>query len=201
MLSAYSTQLQTKRITSAITRIKFTLRSNLPGVASVKCPERHMSIDLNYGFGNAKKLLKKVKRDQSALYDSIISQNPERISDAVFNFAVTGYHIKDWLKSEGVSGVEPYINSKPMLRLCADLCNGSKHKLLTRPPREKNDPVLSIDNSELTCDMTTITADATIPINGHTVRMALTSGKEIEILDFATQVVDNWESFFNANNI
>jgi hypothetical protein len=159
-----------------------------------------MSIDLNYGFGNSKKLLEKVKRDQSSLYNSIITQDPDSISDAVFNFAVTGYHIKDWLRNEGVSGVEAYINTKPMLRLCADLCNGSKHKLLNSP-RETNDPVMSINNSELTCDMTTITCDATIPINGHTVRMALTSGKEIEILDFANQVVDNWESFFSANNI
>jgi hypothetical protein len=159
-----------------------------------------MSIDLNYGFGNSKKLLEKVKRDQSTLYDSIISQDTDGISDAVFNFAVTGYHIKDWLRNEGVSGVEAYINSKPMLCLCADLCNGSKHKLLNSP-REVNDPVMSINNSELTCDMTTITCDATIPINGHTVRMALTSGKEIEILDFANQVVENWELFFSANNI
>lgn len=159
-----------------------------------------MSVDLNYGFGNSKKLLEKVQRDQSTLYDSIISQDSNSISDAVFNFAVTGYHIKDWLKSEGVSGVEEFINSKPMLRLCADLCNGSKHKLLSSP-REVNDPVMSINNSELTCDMTTITCDATIPIGGHTVRMALTSGKEVEILDFANQVVENWESFFSANNI
>jgi len=160
----------------------------------------NVSIDLNYGFGNSKKLLEKVKRDQSTLYDAIISQDPDSISDAVFNFAVTGYHIKDWLKSEGVAGVEDHINENPMLRLCADLCNGSKHKLLNSL-REKDDPVTSINNSELTWDMTTITCDATIPINGHTVRMILTSGKEVEILDFANQVVGNWESFFSANNI
>lgn len=167
---------------------------------SALIPGETMSIDLNYGFGNARKLLEKVKRDQSTLYDAIMSQNPESISDAVFNFAVTGYHIKDWLKSEGVPNVENYINQNPMLRLCADLCNGSKHKLLTNP-RENNDPVTSINNSELTCDMTTITCDAAIPINGHTVRMALTSGKKVEILDFAKQVVASWESFFSANNI
>jgi hypothetical protein len=167
---------------------------------ALECLERHMSIDLNYGLGNSKKLLEKVKRDQNALYEAIISQDPDSISDAVFNFAVTGYHIKDWLRNEGIVGVEQYINSKPMIRLCADLCNGSKHKLLSSR-RETNDPVMSINNSELTIDMTTITCDATIPINGHTVRMALTSGKEIEILDFSNQVVDSWESFFSDNNI
>src|SRR5690606_18579524 len=97
-------------------------------------------IDLNYGFVNSKKLFEKVKRDRNKLYDSIISQDPERISDAVFNFSVTGYHIKDWLKSEGITDVEQYIKSKPMLRLCADICNGSKHKILSRSLKEKNDP-------------------------------------------------------------
>ncbi len=149
-----------------------------------------MSIDLNYGFGNAKKLLEKVKRDQDSLYHAVISQDPDRISDAVFNFAITGYHIKDWLKNEGAPGVEEHINSEPMLRLCADLCNGSKHKLLSRR-REIDDPVKTIDNSELTCDMTTITCDATIPLNGHTVRMELTSGRQVEILDFANRVVSS----------
>jgi hypothetical protein len=159
-----------------------------------------MSVDLNYGFGNPKSLLEKVKRDRKALFDSITSQDPIGIADSVFNFAVSGYHIKDWLKSEGDSNIEDYINSKPMLCLCADLCNGSKHKLLNSP-REQDDPAQSIGNSPLTCDMTTITCDSTIPINGHTVRLALTSGKRVEILDFANQVIENWESYFSANNI
>ncbi len=159
-----------------------------------------MGIDLNYGFGNSKNLLEKVKRDQSALYNAVISQDPYCISDAVFNFAVTGYHIKDWLKSEGITGVEEYINTNPMLRLCADLCNGSKHKLLSSP-REVADPAKSINDSVLTSDMTTVTCDATMSSNGHTVRIQLTSGREVEILDFAKQVVSNWVSFFNANNI
>ncbi|MFI3217626.1 MAG: hypothetical protein QX189_00695 [Methylococcales bacterium] len=134
------------------------------------------------------------------LYDAVISQNSDSISDAVFNFAITGYHIKDWLKNEGVTNVEDYISTQPMLRLCADLCNGSKHKLLSSF-REKNDPIISIANSELTCDMTTITIDATIPLNGYTVRMELTSGKRVEILDFANQVVASWVSFFKEKNI
>ena len=159
-----------------------------------------MSIDFNYGFGSAKNLLAKVKRDESKLYLAVVSQEPDSISDAVFNFSVTAYHIKDWLKNESIEGVESHINSDPMLRLCADLCNGSKHKLLIKA-REDIDPVESIGNSGLTMDMTSITCDASIPGNGHTIRIKQISGNQVEILDFAAKVLSSWESFFEAKNI
>ena len=57
-----------------------------------------MSVDFNYGFGSAKNVLAKVKRDESKLYHAVVSQEADSISDAVFNFSVTAYHIKDWLK-------------------------------------------------------------------------------------------------------
>ena len=159
-----------------------------------------MSIDLNYGFGDSKKLLDKVRRDKEALFKAVNKQDALMISDSVFNFAVTGYHIKDWLKNEGVTGVEEFINNHLMLRVCADLCNGNKHKLLSSP-RETSDAIVSIVNSELTCDMTTITWDSSLPINGYTVRIELTSGKIIEIIDFANKVVNHWELFFANKNI
>ena len=159
-----------------------------------------MSVDFNYGFGNASALLEKVRRDEDRLYKAIISQDSNSISDSLFNFAVTAYHIKDWLKNESIGGVERHINSDPMLRLCADLCNGSKHKILNSA-REVDDPAQSINNSELTCDMTSITADSTIPINGHTLRIELASGKQVEILDFASKVLNSWEVFFKEQKL
>ncbi len=163
-------------------------------------PKAVGSSDVNYGFGNAAGLLEKVKRDRASLQRAINTQDQILISDSIFNFAITGYSIKDWLKEDGVSGVEKHVNSEPMLRLCADLCNGSKHKLLTGR-REKDDPVQSILNSGMTFDMTTISWDSSAFWNGgYTVRIELDSGKRVEILDFANQVVDSWTSFIKAQN-
>jgi hypothetical protein len=156
-------------------------------------------LKFNYGYENSLELLKKVERDESKLYDAVVSQCPERIADSIFDFSVTAYHLKDWLKEDGFINVESYINSEPMLRLCADLCNGSKHRILTKN-REKSDKVLSINNSDLTVDMTSITIDSTIPINGHTVRVLLSSGKEIEILHFAKSVLDLWRKYISTPN-
>ncbi len=172
-----------------------------------------MSTDFNYGFDNAKDLLEKLKRDRASLNLAINEQNKGLIIDSVFNFAVTGHSIKDWLKNGYYSSkkdkkaVEEYINDTPMLRLCADLCNGSKHKLLTTR-KEKDDPVHSAKDSELTMDMgtitmdnDTITMDSDISAGCYTVRIELTSGRRVEILDFASQVVDSWASFFKAKGL
>jgi hypothetical protein len=156
-----------------------------------------VSLKFNYGYENSSELLNKVERDESQLYDAVVSQCPDRIADSIFNFAITAYHIKDWLKEDGFTDVESFINSEPMLRLCADLCNGSKHRILTKN-REKSDLVLSIKNSDLTADMTSIICDSTIPLCGHTVRILLSSGKEVEILHFAKSILEIWRSYINT---
>ena len=57
--------------------------------------------------------------------------------DDLYAFFINCYHIKDWIKNDPKVAksvkdlTEPYINSNPDLRVCADLCNGSKHFRLT----------------------------------------------------------------------
>ncbi len=156
---------------------------------------------INYGFDNATDLLEKLKRDRVSLNQAINEQDEILIKDAIFNFSVTGYSIKDWLKHEGVSDGLDHLKSEPMLRLCNDLSNGSKHKFL-KSRREKDDPVQSVKSSEMTFDMTTIPWNSDVFWDGgYTVRIELASGKKIEILDFANQVVDSWVSFFKLKKL
>ena len=56
--------------------------------------------------------------------------------DAVLSFLEAVHHLKDWLGNDPVSGItkaegDSLINRSLMLRLCADLANGSKHLSLT----------------------------------------------------------------------
>jgi hypothetical protein len=56
--------------------------------------------------------------------------------DAVLSFFEAVHHLKDWLGNDPVSGItkaegDSLINRSAMLRLCADLANGSKHLSLT----------------------------------------------------------------------
>lgn len=63
--------------------------------------------------------------------------------DEVYAFFQNAYHLKDWLKNDPAASaqvldVERFIDSSHGMRLCADLCNGSKHLTLTSP-RESGD--------------------------------------------------------------
>ena len=69
--------------------------------------------------------------------------------DLVYAFFLNCYHLKDWIKADPalapLGDVETFINNSPALRLCADICNASKHFELTRP-RSNENPVVGIPN-------------------------------------------------------
>lgn len=58
--------------------------------------------------------------------------------DALFHFFQDAYHVKDWIKNDdalsaGVRAqVEAAVDGSVVLSVCADLCNGSKHRSLTK---------------------------------------------------------------------
>ena len=65
--------------------------------------------------------------NKSLGYNTFIS---DLLNDSIINLYTYGYHIKDWLKKENYTDVENFINNNHELKVCADLCNGSKHKIL-----------------------------------------------------------------------
>ena len=69
--------------------------------------------------------------------------------DLVYAFFLNCYHLKDWIKADPalapLGDVEAFINRSPALRLCADVCNSSKHFELTRP-RSNESPTVGVPN-------------------------------------------------------
>ncbi|MBD2455523.1 hypothetical protein H6G80_15720 [Nostoc sp. FACHB-87] len=158
---------------------------------------------LNYWYKSARELFGKVYRDKDKLHESVSSQDQDRIADAVFNFAVTAYHVKDWLKQEAAKtftdeDVEDYVSSCEVLNICRDLCNGSKHRVLNKPPRST---ATGTGNSPLKVSMASITASSSIPVTGFTPVIATAGGNEYNILDWADQVASKWEDFFKTRGI
>ena len=149
-------------------------------------------------------MLEKAKREAVNLQKAINTQQSDQITDAIFNFAVTAHHIKDWAKKYfglNKGWEKDFINQHLELCLCADICNNAKHQELDDPDREKNDPLVSINPSMLTADMTTFTFDQTIPLNANTVRIHLQSGKKLEIMDFTNRVIALWEKFLSEKEM
>jgi hypothetical protein len=85
-----------------------------------------------------------------AVYAGIFSTHHDKdgYEDDVISFFVHCYHIRDWiihLNRVGVTAVDldAFINKHEALRICADLCNGSKHCKLTRTLRTEKQPHIS----------------------------------------------------------
>ena len=146
------------------------------------------------GFNNSQDVLKKIKRDRDILKKALIKQQNSELNDSIMNLYTSGYQIKDWLKVEGYDGVEEYINFNIELKVCADLCNGAKHKIL-RTFRSKEDPVKNIYSSEITIDNSSYTSDSMMRIDSDTFYIELESSKKYEILYFANRIVELWTKF------
>ncbi len=150
------------------------------------------------GFKNSLDVYKKLERDREYLKKALIQQEENLLNDSVINLYTYGYHIKDWLKEEGYNNVEEFINNNPELKVCADLCNGSKHKILTSI-RSNQDPIQSINISKITADNTAYTADSIMPINSKTFYIELESGKKYEIMYFTNRIIELWLEFISLN--
>ena len=112
----------------------------------------------------------------------------EQYRDDVLCFFQNCYHLKDWLKWDpsGLfkAGVEQYVNQNRELQLCADLCNGSKHLVLTTP-RSSEHPRLGGQSAE-------------IDVGAQEIRIRFavdTDTGPLDALDLATRCVDLWADF------
>jgi len=73
--------------------------------------------------------------DVGAVYTGRLG-GTDAAGDTVQSFFEAVHHLKDWLGNDPSSGVtkaagDSLINASPVLQLCADLANGSKHLVLT----------------------------------------------------------------------
>jgi|SRR3989338_607220 len=112
--------------------------------------------------------------------------------DDVLSFFIHCYHIADWIVTLNVLGVkrenvDTFINAHPELRICADLCNGTKHCDL-RNKRTKRQPHLGSWSFE---------SDGT---NGvfHTTKgefQILSDGNWYDALDLAESCMRLWDDF------
>lgn len=119
--------------------------------------------------------------------------------DDVHAFFQNAYHLKDWIKRDATlassirSGVEAHINGSRSLRLCADICNSSKHLVLTQPPRSGENPTFGRKVFDLQLGGGPTTIALKWEIN--------TSTGTIDAFDLATDCVRDWDRFRSRNGI
>lgn len=164
-------------------------------------------MEITFELDSPQDLLEKARREQNRLRQAIVTQNRTQIADAIFNFAVTAYHVKDWLK-KSTSGsyrpedVETYLRSVPVLRVCREICNASKHRGLNKPAK---------DAEAVTASATTVMSPTRLQIGevnfeadqppSFRVKVVTLDGSRFEVMDFSAQVITAWEQFFTSHGL
>ena len=116
--------------------------------------------------------------------------------DTTLSFFEAVHHLKDWLGNDPSSGIskgdgDSLISSSPMLKLCADLANGSKHLVLT---------------STRTNDKSTAITRNDVNILMERGRLAhrfyvQSAGTEYDVLEIAEAAVDGWTKFLTDRGL
>jgi hypothetical protein len=119
--------------------------------------------------------------------------------DALFHFFQDAYHLKDWIKNDSEvapRGVEKWIEQMASLRLCADLCNGSKHLKLTKS--RTADLGTSFAVQDVTVRPGSIGHPANPPLHGWRVQ---SGGQSPDAVELAGDVVRDWRSWLRSEGL
>lgn len=162
---------------------------------------------ITFELDSPQDLLVKARREKTRLHQAVVAQDRTQIADAIFNFAVTDYHVKDWLK-ESTSGsytpddVETYLHSTRVLRVCREICNASKHQTLKKSAK---------DTVAVTTSATTVVSIGNLQTGGVSleteqtptfrVKVVTPDGSRFEVMDFSAQVITAWEQFFTDHGL
>ena len=72
---------------------------------------------------------------------TVFSKTDTYLGDFFEAFFITCYHIRDYLIEGGIKSeeIDDFINNSVPLKICADLCNLTKHVRLVKKPRMSSD--------------------------------------------------------------
>ena len=128
--------------------------------------------------------------------------NSDDLLDHVLAFFLNCHHIKDWLKKgpEWQDGVDPkvkagaveqFVTESEALRICADLCNGSKHFTLDKKPRSGATPTLHSVHSRV---------DTTAQVSVTTTRFTFrTKRGATDAYALAEECLESWRRFIRES--
>jgi hypothetical protein len=123
--------------------------------------------------------------------------------DDVHAFFQNAYHLKDWLKNDAAfkrtnQEIEDYVTNTQPLAICADICNSTKHLVLTSAPRSGAVP--SFGKKQISIDFTDELSLSGVPAREHPTKIAtkiqIEHGPHLfDAFDIATKAVLAWDSF------
>lgn len=130
-----------------------------------------------------------VKVSESSMFDAS--------KDEYIRFFQDCFHLKDWLKNDGSlpkrcrNNVERFVDDSESLRICADIANASKHKLL------KKEKFIRVDkNIDLIESGYVMMYDPTLTECGKCIRVKF-NNILLDAFKLASECMREWEQYIN----
>ena len=117
--------------------------------------------------------------------------------DEVYAFFINCYHLKDWIKNDPSTNIteaeiENFVNSAEVLKVCGDLCNGSKHLTIKNPKLSTN---TRIGSRHFALNLGSI-----FPII-HIEYEVISGDKVYDAFTLATNCLNAWETFLKKKKL
>jgi len=159
-------------------------------------------------------LLKKLIRDGNLIN---FEEDPEKLSDLIFNFSVTCHSLRDWcIKYQGKESVQEQLNTawneEKSLQAAKDIANSTKHFGITRytPTVDTADAstAQSVEfrsNQNVPELMERVKSDQELSTSLETTvpsyQIKFVDGDVLALWEFVSKAIRCWLSYFDSNGI
>lgn len=168
-------------------------------------------------YASPVELLDKARRDGRALTEALSVCDESAVRDSLFDFAISAYHLWDWIKAyrpELEGAVTALLDTSDSLGACRDLCNASKHVILTldRGAYLKHPPVVDAVTISASTRASPLEAKNLLGQVGNQstasasrspwrLKIQMKNGRRIAAEDLVAEAIGVWEKFFADNHI
>jgi len=142
-----------------------------------------------FGISNPRYMLEKAKREFGNMKSHIST-------DSIFNFFITAYHVKDWVKIQYPT-LEPKCKTflaDPDLQMCEYICVKGKHLIATWKP-------YPFDTQHSKGAVFGEAMFGEVAFGESESYSLIVDGREIDIIALAQRLLAKWEGFFKDNDI
>ena len=148
--------------------------------------------DRFFQLATPRDMLEKAKRERSRMNEGLNIDN-------IFNFFVTAFHVKDYVKEVHPAlekTVEDMVEGNEDFQMCRLLCHKGKH-LNLRPPNQAMRAEIGHRFGAIPGRMAFNTS---APNQGGSTTFTV-NGKDINITNLADKIIQDWERFFADHGI
>jgi hypothetical protein len=152
-------------------------------------------MSLTAGLKTPRDMLAKLHREHARLKNEVTS-------DDLMNFAITAYHIIEWIrKNPSVdSATKKDLDSMyndPLIGACRDIANESKHFVLKQDYQDR----VTDKTSAISGYGVGRYGKGAFGVGEPSIVIVFIDGRRFDALQFAQGVVDAWEAFFGKHGL